>query len=99
MNIKRLIGPVLVLAGLIAVCPAPARANMMVVHAVTGRVTAAPNGGQISVNGRWYRIRPQSDAAVEVSSVHVGDSVEIRLSGPPTTDSSEVVEIHETGTP
>lgn len=94
MNIRRLLMRTLAAAWVLALCAGPVDANMMVQNTVTGLVTLAPSGGEIAVDGRRYRISPQSAAAVEVASVHAGDRVELVLDGPPTAESTEVVEIH-----
>lgn len=50
---------------------------------ITGTVTAAPSSGTIEVDHRSYHVRANSSAAKALSSFYVGESVDIRLDGPP----------------
>ncbi|HEX3951696.1 MAG TPA: hypothetical protein VHW95_17730 [Steroidobacteraceae bacterium] len=51
--------------------------------AITGTVTAAPSSGSIEIDHRSYPIKAGSTAATVLSSVYVGETVDIILDGPP----------------
>jgi hypothetical protein len=51
--------------------------------AITGTVTAAPSSGTIEVDHRSYHIQPNSAAAKAISSIYVGETVDMIVDGPP----------------
>jgi hypothetical protein len=52
---------------------------------VTGSVTAAPSNGTIEVDHHTYQVQPNSSAAKTLSSLYVGETVDMVLDGPPGT--------------
>jgi len=50
---------------------------------ITGTVTAAPSSGTIEVDHRSYHVRANSSAAKALSSFYVGETVDMRVDGPP----------------
>jgi hypothetical protein len=77
-----------------ATVAAPAHASR-VPPMLTGTVTALPGGAQLVVNGKTYYLRLDGDALEQLQSVHVGDTVDLLLDGPPQASSTKVVSIHE----
>lgn len=75
--------------------PGTALANRPV-YTLTGQVSTPPVNNQITVNGQTFNIAAGSDAATEVNTVVQGESVQIVLSGPPNSNTTEVVAIYET---
>jgi hypothetical protein len=73
---------------------APAHASR-VPDLVTGKVTALPGGAQLVVNGKTYYLRLDGNALEELQSVHVGDTVDLVLDGPPQGSTTKVVAINE----
>jgi hypothetical protein len=51
--------------------------------AITGTVTAAPSGGTIEIDHRIYHIKAGSTAATLLSSLYVGEVVDMIVDGPP----------------
>ncbi len=78
----------------LVLAPGTALANKPV-YAVSGQVTTPPTGQQITVNGRTYAIEPGSPAAAQVNEVVQGERVQVTLSGPAGSSSSNAVAIHE----
>lgn len=60
---------------------------------ITGTVTAAPANGSIEVDQRTYQVKADSDAAKTLSSLYVGETVDIVLDGPPSA--LEVISIKQ----
>jgi hypothetical protein len=50
---------------------------------ITGTVTAAPSSGTIEVDHRSYHVRANSAAAKALTSFYVGETVDMRVDGPP----------------
>jgi hypothetical protein len=50
---------------------------------ITGTVTAAPSSGTIEVDHVSYHVKADSTAAKTLSSIHVGETVDIIVDGPP----------------
>jgi hypothetical protein len=50
---------------------------------ITGTVTAAPSSGTIEVDHRSYHVQANSAAAKTLSSIYVGETVDIVVDGPP----------------
>jgi hypothetical protein len=50
---------------------------------ITGTVTALPAGGTIEVDHRSYPVKKDSSAAQALSSLYVGETVDITVDGPP----------------
>jgi hypothetical protein len=50
---------------------------------VTGTVTAKPSTSTIEIDHRSYRIQANSSAAKALSSLHVGETVDMVVDGPP----------------
>jgi hypothetical protein len=50
---------------------------------ITGTVTAAPLSGTIEIDHRSYHIKAGSAAATLLSSVYVGETVDMIVDGPP----------------
>lgn len=96
MKTKFFLAPLMAAAAALALATAPALANKPVNFTVSGSVTDTPTGAQITVNGHTYRIQSGSSAATEATEVQTGDSVQLRLNGPPDSASTEVVAIHAT---
>ncbi|MGB6452631.1 MAG: hypothetical protein WBE92_17920 [Steroidobacteraceae bacterium] len=96
MNTKRFLAPWFAVVFAIGLATGPALANKPAFNAVSGSVTSAPIAGQITVDGHTYRIQSGSNADTQAADVHVGESVLLQLSGPPDSDSTEVVAIHAT---
>jgi hypothetical protein len=55
----------------------------MLAPAITGTVTAAPSSGTIEVDHRSYHVQPNSAAAKALTSIYVGETVDIIVDGPP----------------
>ncbi|MGH9917634.1 MAG: hypothetical protein ACRD6W_01995, partial [Nitrososphaerales archaeon] len=55
----------------------------------SGSVTSI-NGNQIVVNGASYNVQLQGPALHELEQVHVGDKVDLVLTGPPGAASTQV---------
>lgn len=51
--------------------------------AITGTVTASPSNGTIEVNHVSYHVQANSGAAKALSSIYVGEQVDILVDGPP----------------
>lgn len=62
--------------------------------AVTGTVTATPSSTSIEVDHRSYPIKANSAAAKDLTSVYVGETVDMILDGPPGT-TPEVIMISQ----
>jgi hypothetical protein len=75
--------------------PGTALANKMVYN-VSGEVTSPPVGQEITVNGQTYQIAPGSAAETQVTQVVQGENVQLVLTGPANSSSTQVVAIHET---
>jgi len=60
---------------------------------ITGTVTAAPSSGTIEVDQHSYHVRPNSAAAAALSSIYVGETVDIVVDGTPNSSTAEVVSI------
>jgi hypothetical protein len=60
---------------------------------VTGTVTAAPSSGTIEVDQHSYHVRANSAAAAALSSIYVGETVDILMDGPPNSSNVEVISI------
>jgi len=56
---------------------------------VSGSVTGV-DGNQIVVNGRSYEVQVQGRALQQLEQVHVGDKVDLVLTGPPGAASTQV---------
>jgi hypothetical protein len=52
---------------------------------ITGSVTAAPSNGTIEVDHHTYQVQANSSAAKVLSSLYVGEAVDMVLDGPPGT--------------
>jgi hypothetical protein len=50
---------------------------------ITGTVTAAPSSGTIEVDHRSYHIKAGSTAATVLSSLYLGETVDMIVDGPP----------------
>jgi hypothetical protein len=50
---------------------------------ITGTVTAAPSSGTIEIDHRSYHVKSDSAAAKVLSSIYVGESVDVIVDGPP----------------
>jgi hypothetical protein len=50
---------------------------------ITGTITAAPSSGTVEVNHVSYHVRANTVAAKALSSFYVGETVDIRVDGPP----------------
>jgi hypothetical protein len=50
---------------------------------ITGTITASPSSGTVEVDHRSYHVRPNSVAAKALSSFYVGETVDMRVDGPP----------------
>jgi len=96
MNTNRFLASLFAAMVTFGLLSAPALANKQVFFSVSGSVTAPPTGGEITVDGHTYHIQNGSSAEAQEADVQVGDSVELKLSGPPDSDSTEVVAIHAT---
>lgn len=70
-----------------------AAANQIAGVLLTGTLTAPPSTDYIKVDGHNYHIRTGSTAATDVHTVTQGQRVDVRLSGPANTSSSEVISI------
>jgi hypothetical protein len=98
MNIRRVLTPCLAAAALTALACQPALASkLMVPSTISGTITSSAVGGTISIDGHTYKIQPQSQAATEAGNLPAGQSVEVKLSGSPDSQASQVVEIHASG--
>lgn len=60
---------------------------------VTGTVTASPASGTVEIDGHAYHVKPNSAAAKALSSLYVGEVVDVVLDGPPAGGSVEVISI------
>jgi hypothetical protein len=60
---------------------------------ITGTVTAAPSSGTIEIDQHSYHVRAGSAAAAALSSIYVGEIVDIVVDGPPNSNSAEVTSI------
>jgi hypothetical protein len=58
-------------------------ATRMLDPPITGTVTAAPSSGTIEIDHRSYHVKADSAAAKVLSSIYVGESVDVILDGPP----------------
>ena len=97
MNTQRLWMRCLAAGMLAALAAAPVLASKPVVPStISGTVTSSALDGEISIDGHSYHIRPQSQAADEAPNLLAGTSVQVKLSGPPDSKASQVVEIHAT---
>jgi hypothetical protein len=50
---------------------------------ITGTVTAAPSSGTIEVDHRSYHVQANSAAAKVLSSIYVGETIDMIVDGPP----------------
>ncbi len=89
-----LLAGLILAVGLWSVPPRPASAARLVSFTVTGKVTAVSAGGQITINGHAYLLATGTSAASQSSTVHVGDTVDLILNGPPTNSTTQVVAIN-----
>jgi hypothetical protein len=60
---------------------------------ITGTVTAATSSGTIEVDHRSYHVKPNSSAAKVLSSLYVGETVDMVVDGPGNGADVEVVSI------
>jgi hypothetical protein len=60
---------------------------------ITGTVTATPSSGTIEVDYRSYHVRANSAASRALSSIHVGEIVDIVWDGLPNSSNIEVTSI------
>jgi hypothetical protein len=60
---------------------------------ITGTVTAAPSSGTIEVDQRSYHVRANSAAAAALSSIYIGETVDIVVDGAPNSSNVEVISI------
>jgi hypothetical protein len=50
---------------------------------ITGKITAAPSSSTIEIDHRSYHIKSGSAAAKAINSLYVGETVDMRVDGPP----------------
>ncbi len=60
---------------------------------ITGTVTAASSSGTLEVDHRSYHVKPNSSAAKVLSSLYVGETVDMVVDGPGNGAEVEVVSI------
>jgi hypothetical protein len=65
--------------------------------AVSGTITAQPSSsnGTIEIDRKLYHVRASTSAAKLLSSLYVGEVVDVILDGPPNGTSQEVVSIQK----
>ena len=64
----------------------------MLAPPITGTVTAT-SSGTIEVDHRSYHVKANSSAAKVLSSIYVGEAVDIIVDGPPDGSNNEVISI------
>jgi len=97
MNIERASKGWLLAAALGVLASQPVLASKPIMPStITGTVTAVTADGEVVVDGRIYHIQASSDAASEAPNIQVGQTVQVKLNGPPNSQQSQVVEIHAT---
>jgi hypothetical protein len=63
--------------------PGTGWATRMLDPPITGTVTAAPSSGTIEIDHRSYHVKADSAAAKMLSSIYVGESVDVIVDAPP----------------
>ena len=87
----RLLVPAAVTAGLL-LASGPVLAARLISTTLTGQVTAV-SGGYVTIDGKSYQIAPGSAAASAISTVTVGENVDVTFDGPVTSSDSHIVTI------
>jgi|SRR5271155_5745243 len=77
----------------LALCAPAAFSSRPAPYLVTGTLTSI-DAGQITVNGTTYSVQPSGPGLSELQQLHVGQLVDLILSGPPTAAATQVVVIH-----
>lgn len=65
--------------------------------AVSGTITAQPSStsGTIEIDRKLYHVKPNTSAAKLLTSLYIGEVVDVILDGPPNGASQEVVSIQK----
>lgn len=95
MNKRVLMAAVATAALALGLQPGTALANKPV-YTLSGQVTSPPVNNQITVNGQTFNIAAGSAAVTQATEVVQGENVQIVLTGPPDSSTTEVVAINET---
>jgi hypothetical protein len=100
MSMRTGLAATLMLAvAVLALAPPAAEASRVVDTAVTGRVTDVRGFDTIVVEGRSYKVQPDSPAAKVIGRIRAGQIVDLVLTGEPGKDTTRVTVINVHGQP
>lgn len=95
MNTRVLMAAVAAATLALGLVPGTALANKPG-YDLSGQVTSPPVGQEITVNGQTFQIAPGSAAETQVTQVVEGENVQLVLTGPVNSSTTQVIAINET---